>query len=897
MLGRKTRDHVDKARKRLSNAFLKLPHIRKNKQNPEQDIEPQASTTPPGSPMVMTALRVSVTARFESPIDKNFYESYEVSPGFEDSDQISDALLRRIDHCAHELITRPDPKASQPLNAEPRTKLARYHLIFRVDRKGLPWKERHFTSFQEQPMTPDAAHEVVLEADRIITLFLHWHDPDFEWKLPSVATEDPLQHKSVGHEVGIPQSIHCIPTYSGHPGYSIDLILRTHSKGHNRSWGATLDSKQATPLTLHLGENLMSQVKSILHQAVNEREERFDEVHEHCNALEGTFGCRHFDEGAFDLVAKIRNNYGPDYPHLAIRFQTFRRLVGEGHGVAFMQNLRMKLGAARDVSDNLIDSTDDLVIKIHELRSRDWKIAQPLTVTMDSSVLNCRKATERILERVESRMTDVLRGHGTVAALTAHKRGHLVLETTICLGDDNDFYDLKLFDSLHLKKRTLQKRLRDRIQEDIRMVMKDTISLDNPRTGPNLKIVAPADLPTEPLHADAKASQEQMVSPGRRLVENSPLFNPRHRSVEEGEASKPKSGANPTDDYGYMADVVSEKSDSLDIRTPSLTDTASINLQDGAKTPPSARAASPNFDSSPLDIMDFEDSHHDEIETTQEHAGTSSKASSGTVVRRAQPPGRTATKILASYWEPTSSHTSGVEKSGTTAVSDLRQDPNIWFPRTEHREAFSTKEGTSPDLTTEGSWFANKFPMAQDPPKTTAGESMRRPLSMASGNSASGENKGKGVLYKSNQDLNSASMERPSAMGYWNTADIETKMDKASKDANVKSTSTQVDTPRKNQPLILDEPGNPIRFFPRRAPAQVAPEHTHAQAEGLFHRRRVSSPTGSHIGLHGEWSIETGLRNALVPLHLRGDQSEQRSQSHPGRPSAWPKQFQKNLER
>ena len=905
MFGRKAREHVEKARKRLSDSLLKLPRIKKGKSDPKEEdvvvvVQPQDATTRPASPMVMTALRVSVTARFESPVDKNFYHTCEVSPGFQDSDNVCDALLRRIDHCAHELITRPDPKASDPLSAEPRTKTARYHLIFRVDRKGLPWKERHFTSFQQKPMTLDAAHEVVLEVDRILSLFLHWHDPEFAWKLPSVVTEDPLKHTTANYEVGAPQTAQCIPTYRTQPGYSIDLILRTRSKGQNRSWGTTVDSQQATPLTLHLGEKLMSQVTAILHQAVRERRERFDQVHNHCDALEGTFGCRHFDEDAFDLVAKVRNNFGPDYPHFTIRIHTFQHLVGDGNAVAFMQNLKAQLGAARDASDQSMNATDDLVIRIHELRSKDWKVQQPLTVTVDSSILNCRKVTERILERVESRMTDVLRGHGTVASLTAHKRGHLVLETAVCHGEDTDFYDLKLFDSLHLKKRALQKRLRDRIQDDIAMVTKDTITLDNPGRGLNLKILAPADLAVEPLNANAEASQERMASSSQRILQKPPLLKIRRQSLEEAEeASKPESQMKLAHDHGYMADMVSKESNSLDMPTPSLADTASINLQDGIKTPQSARVASQNFDSTGLGIINFYDSHHGDMDTFQENADTPSKESIGTVIRRPQPAARTAANLLASYWEPAPSSSPGLEKSETTVFRDLREDPDIWGLHGDQKEAFSAKEDINPGLATEGSWLANKFPfsMVQGPSKTTPGESIRRPLSMTSGNSAPGKGKGKMALYKSDRNLNVARVEQPSAMAFNIVSDLEIDGDGGFKNAKIKSMSAQIGSRSKAKSLILGESNSSIRSFPRPAPAQAAPKHTPVQAEGLFHRRQVSTPTGGHRCLHGEWSIEMGLRNALMPALLQGDRSEQRVQSLPGWPSAWPRQFQRNLDR
>lgn len=879
MFGQKNREKATKARRRLFDALRKFPRINK-KQPDSQNAEPQNSTTPPGSPILMTGLRVSVTVRFESEIDKNFHLTHDASLDFEVTGRVCNALLRRIDHCARELITRPDPRASEPLrHGEPRTKLARYHLIFRIDREGLPWKERHFTSFQELPLSLEEAHEVVLEADRIVALFFCCHDPGFEWILPSVANEgDPLQHKSSSPEVGTPQAMYCIPTYDDLPGYSIDLALRTQNKGNNRSWTVKVDSQQPSPLNLQLGENLMSQVTTILRQTVKGRENRFAEIHQHCDSLEGTSGCRHFEEAAFDLVAKIRNNLGPDYPHFSTRIQTFRQLLTGGNGDAFVQDLESQLQAARDLSDELINATDDLVLKVNELRSKDWKVHQPLTITMDSSVLSARKTMERMLQRVETSMTDVLRGHGTVAVLTAHKRGHLILETTVCRGNDTNFYDLKRFEPLHLQKRILQQRLCDRIQEDIGMVLKDTLSLHILDRKPKINIIAPADPAVEPLNDNAKLSQEQMASSSRRLLKKSPLFNLRRGSLEEAEAAKPDPQVNLAEDYGYMADMVSERSDSLDIPTPSLADTASINLQDGARTPQSTRAASQNFVSSGISIMNFDDFHHNATEAAQGHVD---KVSTGTVIRHPPTMAKTATNLLESYWEPASSDSSGLDWSGSSVVRDLRVNPDIWKDGPGTNRASGSRDEAISNFVPEGSWLGNQFAMKQAATEKTMVQRTRTPLGAASGNLTPNEHK---TTKNFDKDVN---------VGEKGPIDIAAKHVMVSKKgayegiehAKFKSASTLAGSQTKStksQALILREVDSPLRFFPRKAATQLRPAHTLVHAQGIFHQRQLSFPAGGHLGLHGEWVIEMGLRNALVPPHLRRDRPDRRVQSWSG---------------
>ena len=868
MFGLKARQKASRARKRFLAAMTKLPRF------PNKTGQVEAESTDAGisnglvlpplaTPIVTTELRVSVVARFEAPLDKNITNSYEASPTFEATEEVCQALLRRIEHCSHELITRPDAQALNGLRfTDPRMKVARFHLSFRIDRRGQPWAERFFTSFQDVALGIDAAHEVVLEADRIVCQFLRAHDAGFEWELPAIVKEDPLKQRTASHEIGAPQAIHCVPSYEGTPGYSIELSVRTCCRGQSRDWHVKVDSYQLTPLTLPMGEKLMSQISAILRQAIKHREDRFDEIHQYCTSLESTFGCQHFAEGAFDVVAKIQNNIGPDYPHLSTRFQSYRILLHQGTGTAFVQDLEAQINTARDVSDNRINRTDDIVLAIQELRSKDWKVYHPLSVTLDASIMQCRITTERIIERVQSGLAHVLRGHGTVAALTIHKRGHLVLETTVCRGEDTDFYDLELFDSLNLKKRVLQKRIVQQLREDIAMVCKDTISLHSPQHVPELKIVTPDDLIVEPLLTRANAFKKGLPAPTRRISKKSRLPNLRRRSLEEEEEEKEGASSQPTQqgigehsvqDYGYMADMVSERSDSVHIPTPSLADTASDYLPEGANTPQSALASHNDYATPGLGIMSL-DYDHGQTAETPSLASEVGQSSVGTIIHHAQPSVKKATTLLASYWEECDSDSSRLEETTSDVFENISQKSDTATNGTQTRDTSyvtnNNKSASASDMIAETAWLANKASFGVVNRTQDSAEHGHISLDSVSGGASTHKHpvvpKVAAVVASSAGLKSSAALPRSHTMPALSIGHQTT-----------------------SRALIVQGSEKRLNCFPRRSSAEAAPAHTLVPAQGLVHKRQFSYPAGGHLGLHGEWSIEMGLRNALVPSHLR----------------------------
>lgn len=869
MFAARARETVSKTRKRLSNiahgyrddpspSTLKRAFSKKSKTNTRrisQDVELQDDTTTPRDLASMTGLRVSVTVRAESPVDKNFHNVYDATPGFEATEEVCGALVRRIQHCAEELITRPDARATEALRyTTPRTKLARYHMAFRIERHGRPWRELHYSSFQEQPLTDDTARDVVLEADRIVCIFLQMHDRGFVWRLPPIVCENPLGQRPATPDVGVPQNVQCMPSYADTPGYSITATLRVRDSGQDGSWVARLDSSQETPLTLNLGEALMAEVTQLLRRSVSERQDLFNKMHGNCDALEGRYSCQHFENAAFDLDVKVKNNYGPDYSHLVDRFQSFRRLVDHDQGAAFMQGLRKNLELIRDRSDSFLNEANELVLQVHELRDKDCRVRYPLTVIMGPSGIHSRKTMERVLERVVTGMTDVLRGHGTVAVVTAHKRGHFVLETNVCFGEDTDFYDLKLFSSVDRKMRTLQRRLRERVQKDMTMVLKDTLSLRDPDPTPDFDVLAPEDAEVEPLGRKPGERRKPNIPHVRKLSKKSSLNDLRRWSMQEQAASGAWDvNADIVRDNSHMADIIT-KSDSRDIPTPSLTGTAtsSVNLQEGASTPQSMRDSSGDFSG-----IELGPDNGGMLEDDQDD----SRSATGTVIHHTTPTSKNTHQERPLRSSP------AVERSPKRVPSDearksliehLRQHSEVGFRESIERPV-SIVSGDGDGKHGESSLLASREPHRAEVVEALPLTGTDQRSSTAAGDAAHKDSPMCSIHKEQVKVQAVPTAQKPGSMLSSNERTVDVHQPDGSD----------------HQTFPFPASGGTQGFSPRHVSAEAAPAQTFVNASGLFHQRHASSPPGGHLGLHGEWQIGMGLRNALVPSHLRDARAEQ----------------------
>ncbi|KAJ4308486.1 hypothetical protein N0V84_012078 [Fusarium piperis] len=612
---------------------------------------------------VKPGLRVHVQVKFESPIGTEHVRDYEASPQLKASDRICQALLSRLQHCSAELITRHDSTALDPLRKPHRdVKPLRYRITYRVERDGLILVEKSLRSFQEYDLTHDDAREVVNATDRIVGLFLVRHDPGFRWS--DSADPDPANAESetVRPCTGRPQSTACIPrsrfahdtqSFELVSGYSIELFLRSRCATRypeNRNASIKIDSRQPSPLTLLLGEELMTRVSNLIIDPVDSWKRKFDKRHKTCNGFEGSGGCTHIEDGAVDIMVKVRNNLGPDYTYFSHRIQTSKVLFNDPQGRdfdEFANQVKAKLEKARDMSDKSMRSLDDLTLTIRELRGNNWSVHEPLVVRLDHSVTYCRQTVEAVMERLQTGISNVLEHHeDALATMTVHKRGHLIYDGFLDGAGGDDSIPLEKFASPELERKALEARLKERIRSDITMLCKDTCAIDCPDTLPNLRLksrgaaassIGAASSIAPPPSIGATSS----VAPTPSLTASASLPRPESEvsmsaslgsSRSEHTLSKkiaqtnlrdspqaPPSPAAPSPDLrrvpsglemakknGYMADFIADdENQSEPPSTPSLVDTDSISPRDSVVvTPQSSRALAQDQSNEGLRIID-----------------------------------------------------------------------------------------------------------------------------------------------------------------------------------------------------------------------------------------------------------------------------------------------------
>ncbi|KAI8691110.1 hypothetical protein NCS56_00102700 [Fusarium sp. Ph1] len=612
---------------------------------------------------VKPGLRVHVQVKFESPIGTEHVRDYEASPQLKASDRICQALLSRLQHCSAELITRHDSTALDPLRKPHRdVKPLRYRITYRVERDGLILVEKSLRSFQEYELTHDDAREVVNATDRIVGLFLVRHDPGFRWSDAADPEPANAESETVRPCTGRPQSTACIPrsrfandtqSFELVSGYAIELFLRSRCATRypeNRNASIKIDSRQPSPLTLLLGEELMTRVSNLVIDPVDSCKRKFDKRHKTCNGFEGSGGCTHIEDGAVDIMVKVRNNLGPDYTYFSHRIQTSKVLFNDPQGRdfdEFANQIKAKLEKARDMTDKSMRSLDDLILTIRELRGKNWSVHEPLVVRLDHSVTYCRQTIEAVMERLQTGISNVLEHHeDALATMTVHKRGHLIYDGFLDGAGGDDSIPLEKFASPDLERKALEAHLKERIRSDITMLCKDTCAIDCPDTLPNLRlksrgaaassigaassIVPPPSIgatssvaPTPSLTASASlprpesevsmsgslgsSRSEHTLSKkiGQTNLRDSPQAPP-SPAAPSPDLRRVPSGLEMAKKNGYMADFIADdENQSEPPSTPSLVDTDSISPRDSiVVTPKSSRALAQDQSNEGLRIID-----------------------------------------------------------------------------------------------------------------------------------------------------------------------------------------------------------------------------------------------------------------------------------------------------
>ncbi|KAG5789442.1 hypothetical protein H9Q69_011510 [Fusarium xylarioides] len=476
----------------------------------QSSIPPLVSPSPPASPspsqkVAKPRLRVHVQVKFEFPHSSEHVRDYEASPQLKATDRICQALLSRLQHCSSELITRHDSNALDPLRKPHRdVKPLRYRITYRVERDGLILVEKSLRSFQEYELTHDDAREVVAATDRIIGLFLVRHDPGFQWSESVESEATSPETETFRPCTGRPQSMACIPRshfvsdtqkFEFVSGYSIELFLRSRCATRypeNRNASIKIDSRQPSPLPLLLGEELTTRVSNLIIDPVDAWKRKFDKRHKSCAGLEGSGGCTHIEDGAVDIMVKVRNHIGPDYTYFSHRIQTSKVLFNDHDGRdfdEFANQVKAKLEKARDMTDKSVRSLDDFTLTIRELRGKNWSVHEPLIVRLDPTVTYCRQTMEAVMERLQTGISNVLEHHeDALATMTVNKRGHLIFDGFLDGAGGDDSVHHERFATPDLERKALEAHLKERIRSDITMLCRDTCTIDCPDTLPNLRL-------------------------------------------------------------------------------------------------------------------------------------------------------------------------------------------------------------------------------------------------------------------------------------------------------------------------------------------------------------------------------------------------------------------------
>ena len=436
-------------------------------------------------------LTVRVALTFYEPLNFAYSRSFDSSATLEVSEKLCRGLIRRIDHSCFEIVTRRDPNALAPVREKGKPKPKRFELTTEISQEGAIWAARTYKSYQKEPLTAEAAKEIVLTSHRMVGLFLKRHDPDFVWKDGPVRDDSLQGPQTTPHRVGHVQALSCIPrthfdeqsqTFEATPGFSVEVSLVGRGRqidGPKWTKEIRVTSNQTSPLTLVLAEALFSDASHALEGALRSRRQVVQERHFKKCAPDGS-PCHHHRDDAVEVTLKVTNDLGPEFEHLQrtlkskiVLFDGAERL----ERTEFVAKLRRSLAEARDVADDVIAKTNDFEFTVVELRGTDWSLDQPIIFTLPASVSYSRRSIEAVLERVQTGIAAILRGNANSVRFLAWKRGHFILDKTLVARVPK--IETRRWSTPSKTKAKVIERLKKRIEQDIEMICKDTCSLDN----------------------------------------------------------------------------------------------------------------------------------------------------------------------------------------------------------------------------------------------------------------------------------------------------------------------------------------------------------------------------------------------------------------------------------
>ncbi|KAI0383899.1 hypothetical protein F5Y04DRAFT_23387 [Hypomontagnella monticulosa] len=512
------------------------------------------SVSSPRSSLPVANLAVHVTITFDEPLNYSYIRNYEASPSLQATETLCQGLLRRIDHCCHELITRKDSTAMEYAAASGSDKPLRYEIQIDIIRDWSEiWASRSFKSYQKQLLSAEAAREVILSTHHIVGLFLRTHDEGFVWKDGPVREDPSEEQGKFPHRAGRVQPLSCVPrsyfleksqSFESVPGYTINFSFTSRCQRRKQlEWKRTVEvnSSQATPLNSIGAETLFFEASYALEGVLRSERQAFERLHSRCASLDGCKDCRHHDNEGLELRFSIANNLGPEFPHLKRTIHCSSNLAfysGPQKCLAFVNQVEAALGKVRDDADGLLNRMNDLEFRITELHGHGWSLDEPLVFVLGSSSSNSRRSTEAILDRIQAGVADMLRGNAVSVRMTAHKRGHFILDKTFVSREPPEPTEKRRPKSPRKSKAYVLGRLRQRIERDIERLCKDTLTLDAEEENVDVEKAAPVleqSPPTRGTDVTSSTSGPDAVDPTPKDIiephEELSSVTPAHDSV------------------------------------------------------------------------------------------------------------------------------------------------------------------------------------------------------------------------------------------------------------------------------------------------------------------------------------------------------------------------------
>ncbi|KAI1810246.1 hypothetical protein GGS20DRAFT_568418 [Poronia punctata] len=326
----------------------------------------------------------------------------------------------------------------------------------------------------------------------MVGLFLRHHDEAFVWKDGPVPEDQSPEDKTFAYRPGRVQPLASVPRsnfnekkqdFETIPGYSIHFSIT--SQNHRRvpaNWHETLqiNSRQLSPLTHASAEGLFFDACYAVDSVFMSERKGFEAQHASCASRGGCARCKTHDGDGIEILVSVKNNLGPVFDNMERAVYARTNIFGKDHGedcAAFVEKVKEALTQVREEADDLVSRIDDFEFSIVELRGRGWGIDQPIIFTRSPETFISRRSIEAVLDRLQTGVADILRGNAIAVRMTARKRGHFVLDKTLVSREPIEKSTTSKKKSAAKSKEYVLDKLRQRIEQDIEMVCKDTCSL------------------------------------------------------------------------------------------------------------------------------------------------------------------------------------------------------------------------------------------------------------------------------------------------------------------------------------------------------------------------------------------------------------------------------------